>query len=237
MSIHKKENITSSIIILILVNLLPIFGVVVLHWKVSDVVMLYVFETFVVGVFNVFKMIFAGKSEEMPGCMKFFLVPFFIVHYNGFVGIQGFFIVSFVLVPELNNVTLAEGLNNQNYTVSAQDYLVDVLQFKSFLSVAYLSIVLSHLYSFIKNYLHEGEYKKVVLPELMFQPYKRIFVQQFLVIFGTFLLMLLGGDNRVFVVLLVVLKIFFDFRGHSLERLSYQQNTQGIENNQDAEDI
>jgi uncharacterized membrane protein YjjP (DUF1212 family) len=93
------------------------------------------------------------------------------------------------------------------------------------------------LYSFIKNYLHEGEYKKVVLPELMFQPYKRIFVQQFLVIFGTFLLMLLGGDNRVFVVLLVVLKIFFDFRGHSLERLSYQQNTQGIENNQDAEDI
>lgn len=237
MSLKPPQNLGSTVVVLIIVNLLPIFGVAVLHWKVSDVVMLYVFETFVVGVFNIFKMIFAGESDEMPGCMKFFLVPFFIVHYNIFVGIQGFLIISFVLIPELNNVTFVEGLNNQNYTVSAQDYLFGVLQFKSFLSVAYLSIVLSHLYSFVKNYLKEGEYKKVVLLQLMFQPYKRIFVQQFLVIFGTFLLMLLGGDNRVFVVLLVVLKIFFDFRGHSLERLSYQQNKQGIENNQDAKDI
>ncbi|WP_045114675.1 DUF6498-containing protein [Microscilla marina] len=235
---HKaRENVRSSVIIVILVNLLPIFGVLVLHWKVSDVVMLYVFETFVVGVFNVFKMIFAGTDDDMPGCMKIFLVPFFIVHYNVFVGIQGFFIISFVLLPELNNANFMTTPSGSGYTVSAQDYLLGILQFNSLLSVAYLSIVLSHLYSFVKNYLVEGENKNVVLLELMFQPYKRIFLQQFLVIGGTFLLLALGGNNMVFVVLLVVLKIFLDFRAHIQERLKYQPNKKSIENHQESESI
>lgn len=221
MSQKAKLSLTSSIVILIIVNLVPVLGIIFLHWKVADIVVLYVFETWVVGVFNIFKMIFASGGENPPGCIKFFLIPFFIVHYNGFVAIQGFFVIMLILAPELNNTTLLATTEGVTYTKSFE-YLLNILSFKTQLSFAYLSIIISHLYSFVINYMLKKEYKNVLIFELMFLPYRRIIVQQIVVIGGTFLLLALNGNNMAFLITLIVVKIFFDIQGHHKERVKLQ---------------
>ena len=52
-----KSKVSVSLIILILVNLLPIFGVIYAGWDIFEIVVLYWFENVVIGLVNVLKII------------------------------------------------------------------------------------------------------------------------------------------------------------------------------------
>ncbi|WP_045114676.1 DUF6498-containing protein [Microscilla marina] len=210
MSLKASKSLNSSVLVLIIVNLVPIFGVIYLQWSVSNVILLYVFETFIVGVFNIFKVVLAGTNKELPGCSNFFLAGFFIIHYNGFIAIQFFFIFDLISHLEKNNGT-QEAISRE------------IVPGLTLLGIAYLSIVLSHLYSFVKNYLIAGEYKYTDSGAQMIMPYMRVAVQQLLALSGGYFLASSGNKSMALLVLLVVLKTFFDFLGHLLERSQYKK--------------
>jgi len=187
MKFIKKDK---SLWVLLFANLFPIIGVLFLNWDYLNVILLYIFETVIVGFFNVPKMILAEKYVEKinlrtydfsspdafqskdgktyPGCLKIFLIPFFLVHYNGFVVVQTVFV--YFIATETG-----KELRFQDFLTF--DYIVSII-----------FIIASHGYSFKKNYIDKKEYKKSYAPKQMFTPYKRIIIQQATVLIGSFLI-------------------------------------------------
>jgi len=106
----NKKQIFTDLAVIFLSNLLPILGVAFFDWKISDIVLLFFFETFVIGIFNILKMLFAA-TYETPFLFKFIMPPFFLIHYNFFLLIQGIFIIILIVLPDLfgiENLTMQE---------------------------------------------------------------------------------------------------------------------------------
>ena len=98
----------ASSLVLILANLIPLAGVFLFQWDVLAILLLYWAESVIIGVLNVARMVscksdnvlhgmlprLAGQpvpeefSKNIPrvagAALKFFLIPFFIVHYGIF---------------------------------------------------------------------------------------------------------------------------------------------------------
>jgi len=176
-----------SVLILIVVNIFPIFGVIIFGWDIFEIVALYVIETFIIGTYNVIKMGFTESNT------KFVLIPFFLFHYNFFILIQSAFVV----------ILIGDGIDDLFSLFTNRDFLI-----------AIGLIIFSHGLSFYKNYIKNKEFENMTVEKLMISPYKRIFVQQFMVIGGAFLVLLFNAPMG-FLIILIVLKTFLDFRAHN----------------------
>ena len=90
-----------------------------------------------------------------------------------------------------------------------------------------MSLVASHGLSFYWNYVKSGEYQRASLNALMSQPYGRVIILHLTVLFGGWVIMLLGSPLFALVVL-VALKTAADWRAHQAERRKFapsEQNT------------
>jgi len=85
------------------------------------------------------------------------------------------------------------------------------------LGVAVVALVASHGFSFVHNYLANGEYRHVQLTQLMTQPYRRVAVLHITILGGGLLVTALGSPLPALVVL-IVLKTALDGRAHLAER-------------------
>jgi hypothetical protein len=188
-----------SVIVLILTNLVPIFGVIFLNWQVFIVMSIFWTENVVIGIFNVLKMAFAPSASTGKQGKKSTLIPFFCIHYGIFTLVHGVLVFAiFGGIFEHDN--LITGITD-NYKI-----LVN-LQF----AWAVLALAISHAVSYLVNYIAKGEWKKTTLEKLMVQPYIRVIILHITILFGGFLVMLLNSPV-VGLVLLIILKqhSFFD---------------------------
>ncbi|MCU0447007.1 MAG: DUF6498-containing protein [Microscillaceae bacterium] len=203
---NNQNSDKTSAFAIILANLVPLAGVLFLGWSVFSVVFLFWLESLIIGFFNVWKMIFAQKSELMSidgkaqasGCAKLFLIPFFMVHYGMFMVGQGIFIFVF-----LGNTFQTES----GITSNTQSQLNNAFW------LALLVLFINHLGGFLRNYIFKKAYQTAVVSKLLFAPYGRVFIQQFVIIGGGFLLAVFH-TNFVFLALLIILKIIADIGGH-----------------------
>ena len=198
--------LTPSLAALVLAKAVPILGVLFLGWTVFPLVLLYWLENVVVGGFNVAKLLMAQPREPAHWLGKFFLIPFFLVHFGGFTYIHGVLVVAF-FGPKgtqpfdlLTAVPAAIRANQLGWGV--------------------LSLVVSHGLSFYWNYIKNGEYQRASLNALMAQPYGRVMVLHMTVLLGGWVVMLLGSPLFA-LVLLVVLKTAADWRAHQAERRKF----------------
>ena len=211
----ETETDSSSTWLLVAVNLVPIVGAVFWQWQVRDIVFLYWIENLVIGAFNILRIFFAepdlskleargiqsSAGEMLAG--KAAVAGFFLIHYGGFCYGHGEFLTSFFHSPGQSGASIGS--------------LVAGLLGEHGAKLALLAIVASHAYSFFRNYLGRGEYRGVNVAEMMFRPYKRIFVTHIFIIFGGFLLM--AVKNPVLpMIIFVALKIGFDVYFHRKER-------------------
>ena len=175
-----------SLAMLVLANLVPVFGVVWLEWSALSVVLLYVVETAVIGVMTAVKMLTAGDFdfERVP------LVLFFCVHYGLFLIGQTVFV--FLL--------LGGG--------------ADEAAVRSEVTWAGAGFLVSHGFSLYRHWFGRGERLRSTPKNEMPKPYTRIVVQQFVVIGGVHLSFVMGESNTVFVLLLVALKTVVDGMTH-----------------------
>lgn len=182
-----------SVIVLVLANLIPLGGVLFFGWEVFPIMFLFWFENVVVGVFHALKMLLAGGG---PQAIKFFLVPFFCLHYGIFTAVHGGFVFAMF--------TGGHGYHSD----SIWDRITE-----QHLGWAVLGLVLSHGFSFVTNYLLNGAYRTATLPVLMMQPYGRVVVLHLAILGGGFLVMLMGTPV-VGLALLIALKIGLDVLAH-----------------------
>jgi len=186
-----------SVIILILVNLYPIFGALFLDWEIFPVLLLYWTENIAIGVINVLKMILATPSKRNLWAAKLFMVPFFCIHYGGFTLGHGVFI--FGLFSRY-----ADFFDFQTMFQVIGDY---------HLSWGILSIFISHSASFYLNYIKNKEYQEADLAHLMMQPYGRVIFLHVVTILGGFLVAFLNAPAGL-LILLVLAKIVVDVLVH-----------------------
>jgi hypothetical protein len=197
-----------SAIVLILANLLPVFGVLFLGWEVFPILILYWMENVVVGFFNVLKMLFC-KPEGTIGWQKNTLlwtskvgsIAFFCFHYGIFTLVHGMFV--FALFGGFWENTESDSFFGGFFSspIMLQLLLGAVILF------------VSHGISFMTNYIGKAEYTKVTVNELMGQPYGRVVILHLTIIFGGGLISFLGAPVFA-LILLVVLKIGIDVLAH-----------------------
>jgi hypothetical protein len=199
-----------SVIALILANLVPLFGVVFLHWEVFPLMFLFWSENLIVGVFNVLKMFAANPSSPFSWIGKLFIIPFFCVHYGMFIFIHG------MLVVGIFGGGMKEAHGFPNLATFWR-----VMQ-ENELGWAILGLTVSRGISFMTNYIGKGEYQRASLQQLMGQPYGRIMVMHFAIFFGGFLMMALHSP-MMGLVLLVVLKTALDISSHVKERKKFAE--------------
>ena len=214
-----------SSLILIVANLLPLGGVLWLGWEVFDILLLYWTESVVIGLINVLRMascqtdnILAGLGRYTAGkkippellanvpagalrAIKFFIIPFFVLHYGGFcyghlMAVTGFF-------------------STAGFQGGTKASLAQVWQWDFWIAVA--AIGASHLFSFFNNYIGKNEYKHTSVFLLMQRPYGRIVAMHIAIVFGAGFVMWLGSPLPILMILIVV-KTTMDLKLHLKER-------------------
>jgi len=198
--------VTPSQVALVLANAVPLVGVLLLGWTVFPLLLLYWLENVVVGAFNVLKMLLAKPAEPVYWAGKLFLIPFFIVHFGGFTFVHGVLVVAFFGPKGIQPFDL----------LTAVPAAIRANQ----LGWGLLSLIASHGFSFYWNYVKNGEYQRASLQALMGQPYSRVIVLHLTVLFGGWIVMLLGSPVGALLVL-VALKTAADWRGHRAERRKF----------------
>jgi hypothetical protein len=199
-----KRKLTLSEYLLVIVNLIPLYGVWFEGWNASEVFLVYCLETVIIGIINVLKMacvtIFVRQADvwENGGSTSmqsgWFFIFFFIIHYGFFVFVQTqiFFNVS-RLIPD--------GSFLLNYS-KIPELLGDNGKLLLLIFIAYYTM--QNVFDFFLS----GNYKTISMGRLMFEPYMRIFVQQFVVILGS--IFITFGAGKVFILVFVIAKIFFE---------------------------
>jgi hypothetical protein len=190
-----------SVIVMIITNLVPIYGVLFMGWQVFPVMFLFWIENVIIGVFNVLKMLVASPDNAGQWVGKAFLIPFFCFHYGMFTLVHGIFILVF-FGGYMHQGAVMPGISD-----------VFSLIFSLQIGGAVLALILSHTVSFVTNYIGAGEYKTAGLAELMAQPYGRVVILHLTIIFGGFLVMALGSPVAG-LILLIALKTFVDIKAH-----------------------
>jgi hypothetical protein len=194
-----------STIFLLASNAVPLYGVLVLHWQIFPLVLIYWLENVVVGGYNVLRLAVADPASAWRWAGKLIVIPIFVVHFGVFTFIHGVFVFILFAGPR--------------YHDSIPPTPAVVLQAirETGIWFALLSVVISHGVTFVWNFLLGGEYKNVPLWHLVRQPYARVLVLH-IVVFLTALALSRGHTPLYGLVLLVGLKTAADLMSHQAER-------------------
>ena len=189
-----KKNLTLSDILLIAINLIPVWGVWFRGWDPKQMFIVYCCETIIIGIINVLKLAIVATTKkpgaENPGAGGkagmggIFLILFFVVHYGFFVTVQ------------LNIFLGVSGVATTGNSLLIIAHIPALLQPEAKLML--MIFLVGYTMQVVFEFLIKGEYKTTNLMRQMFEPYIRIFVQQFVVIIGSFFLMF--GSGKMFVV-------------------------------------
>jgi Family of unknown function (DUF6498) len=145
-----------------------------------------------------------AKAQLAHHGAKLFLVPFFVVHYGIFCMVHGMFILAFFAAESFGGSPeeIWPGLS---------------MTMDRHLGWAVAGLAGSHLYSFFRNYVGRGEYRRTIVTALMIQPYARVVVLHIAILLGAFVVVALGSNLGV-LVLLIIGKTVLDLGFHLRER-------------------
>ncbi len=189
MRFMNENGLNRPLLSLIVVNAIPLGGVLFLGWEASAIVFLYWAENIVVGFYNVLKMACARGAHLADLGTKLAHISFFIVHYGLFAAVHGAFVL---------------GLFDRAHA-GFWGLLASV-------KYAVLALFLSHGVSFVDDYLRTGQYASARIEQLMFSPYPRLVVLHVSILAGAFFVQLRRAhpDALPLLVILVLLKTVLD---------------------------
>ena len=178
------------LIFMIASNLLPVFGILFLHWSMGSVILLYWTENVIVGLFTVFKIAFAD-AQAGSGLGRLVAGIFFCVHYGIFCAGHLVFIV-FLFLAGFQHAWGSRNLPQELLNTLAE------------LWVPILGMFISYSISFYQHYLGDGIYKRATLNTLMFEPYPRIIPLHIGIIVGGALVLAFGSPMGIILVLVAL---------------------------------
>jgi len=200
-----KRTLTRADYFLIAANLIPVVGALFFNWNAKEIFLVYCLETIIIGILNLVKMgivtavrkkdkWYNNNSYTMQSGL--FFMFFFLIHYGLFVAVQMgiFFGVS----------GMGDGTNLTLFSFFYK--WPELLTNDSVIMLAAFGI--GYGFKMIYEFIRSGEYKTTPLMIIMFQPYGRIFIQQFTVILGSIFLSF--GAGKIFIIVFAATRIFFE---------------------------
>ncbi len=207
-----RGNLPPSAWSLVLSNLLPLAGVLFWGWDAFSLLLLFWMENVVIGVIHIFRLALAGGGNPVERYGRFFLIPFFAVHYGLFTFVHGVFVVALCGPDSPFRGGSGAGFNPMDLPSIVLSRLGE-----GGFGAALAALAASHLFSFVSNYLLKGEYKTARAKDLMMRPYGRVVVLHLAILGGGFLAVSMGSPLWI-LVLLLVFKTALDLRAHLKER-------------------
>lgn len=199
-----KRKLTQGDIFLIAANLIPVFGVWFLGWSATDAFIVYAMETLIAGVMTLLKMAVItiarkkdtwyneGSSVKVSGL---FFMFFFTLHFGLFAAVQ-----TTIFSQTANIVPPGKGM--MYFFFHWYEFINEDI------AIMLGGIVISYFVRSFLPFIIKGEYKTIPMMYVMFQPYGRIFVQQFTVILGSMFLSF--GFGKGFILVFAAAKIMFE---------------------------
>lgn len=201
-----------SLAVLLVVNLIPLVGVLAWDWDVASVMILYWSENIVIGFYTLVKML-AKSPLAFP-----FMGLFFLIHYGGFCAVHGLLVLG-LTTEEMPPIL--EGSTWPFFLIFVQLLFNVIAAVLAMAPDAWLlgfaGLFASHGVSLVKNYFLGGEYRDQEVRDLMSAPYKRIIVLHIAILAGGFGVIALGSPLPLLLAL-VALKIALDVWLHLGER-------------------
>ena len=177
-----NQKIPTSLIGLIIANILPILWVLFRDQSAGFILFLYWSESAIIGIFTVLKM---KKAENLGDDItsngkiptKEESINFFCMHFGLFMVVHLVF---------LNEMVWPFGLNWS-------------------LVITFLGLFISHRFSYKEDFIGKHEYKKITVSKLFVSPYPRIIIIH-TILFGGFFL----ATNPIFIIGIIIVKTIID---------------------------
>lgn len=183
--------------VMIVMNLIPMYGVLFWGWSVTTLLAVYWAETLVIGLLNIPKILAcragAGLNVETAFVFTLHFFSFSFIHAIAL------FIMFFANAEGVNLIELFSSLFNFGY-----------------LFWAAVPFFFSHLFSMIVNFYGQKEYLKFSPDQMAKQPYVRIGLMHATLLLGG-AMTTSAGSPAGFIIAMVVLKTAMDIYAHMRE--------------------
>ena len=196
-----------SAIALVIANFVPLVGVLFFGWDLGDIMVLYWVESGVIAFYTVLKIAIVGKLAALVAA------PFFVGHFGGFMA--GHFLLIYSLFLRGLMPARAPGATAELWAIFVPIWT----------SIAALFI--SHGVSFVTNFIGQREYEGASVKALMTAPYNRIIVMHLTLIFGGWIVLLIGMPTGA-LVLCSLLKTALDLHAHRKEHGGVEPKSQRV---------
>ncbi len=165
----------------------------------STILFGYFLESIIIGVFNAVKMYRCNSTGDNTK-NKLFLIGFFLFHYGFFIAVQSIFL--FAIFGISDNSLIKEPFNLiTNYkTVLALEGM----------NIMLLVLAVGQVFKYYFDFIVPKKYEQFTTSEIMFKPYARIFIQQFVVIIGGFFI-IFSVAPILTAILLILIRSLIDF--------------------------
>ena len=182
---------------LILLNLVPVYGVFHWGWKSFDLIFLYWLENLLIGVFTVLKLVVYPYQSLSQVGERIFPSIIFTVHYGIFCLGHGGFIIMFFSPNE-----------QYRYLLGDAPHLVTTIVQQHQLGWPLLALAIYQLIDWVRD-LKTNWPTKDKIENTMSAPYKRIMVLHFAIIGGGFFIVE-KNEPVEGLILLIILKVAND---------------------------
>lgn len=187
-----------KIVGIVIGNLIPVFGVLFLNWDAGAILLLYVVENFIVGVFTVPRILTARGPPPAAGSAiggtslgeRLFTAVFFCFHYGIFWIGHGIF--ALIIASKISSEDGSRALASSSGPVEAVGAAAQGDAGWSFL-LAIAALVVVHVVGFWRDWIKSGLFRTATPNTEMFRPYGRLVVLHLTVLLGAFGLASVGA--------------------------------------------
>ncbi len=183
------RRMPAAMALLVVLNLVPLAGVVYWGWQSFELIFLYWMENVVIGVFAVARMVVRPYDHPVDYVFPFLLAPFFAFHYGMFTWVHGSFVVSLFGPEHLSGFDLAPAV----LEVMALPYML----------VALAALAAIQALDWIRDVRRSGPGSGGVR-DLMVAPYRRVVVLHLTILGAGFALGALNEPTVGLIILVLV---------------------------------
>ena len=203
-TVSNSKPLWISGIFLVLANLIPLVGALRFDWNILDIVAVYWAENLILGGFSALRILTAGGLSLSSFGPRLILIGFFLVHYGIFTLVHGVFVFSLLGDErEISN------------PLEAWDMLTT-----GTLGWALIALIVSHGFSYVRNFMIRGEFRRTAAPLEMIAPYPRIVALHLAIVLGAFAAQTFDEATWILIILVIgkiVIDLGLHFKAHQLE--------------------
>jgi hypothetical protein len=202
----------ADLLLIVVLNLLPIGGVLFWDWQAFDIIFLYWIENLIIGGFSALRMVARPYRHPVDWLFPMFIAPFFVLHYGAFCWGHGMFVMTMFGA----DANLSDGLPGA---------VTSALQNSSMI-LAVASLITLQAVDWVRDTMRDGLGAEGVR-DLMIAPYRRIVVLHLTIILGGFVVMAMG-EPVAGLLALIALKTASDV-WHARKRSGQESQTEDME--------